>query len=75
MVATDLTIDKVTNNGKNLLIIEGHDAKESYSTSNGRVIDMPVPDPIDDPANILYFQNTLFLSLPPQPMVIYENKV
>ena len=74
MTATDITIDKVTDNGNNILLIEGHDAKESYSTSNGRLTDMPVADPVDDPTNILYFQNTLFASLPPQPVVIYENQ-
>ena len=75
MTATDITIDKVTDNGNNVLLIEGHYDTDLYTTSNGRVTDMPVPDPVDDPANILYFQNTLFLSLPPQPVVIYENKV
>ena len=74
MTATDITIDKVTDNGNNVLFIEGHYNTDLYSTSFGRLADMPVEDPVDDPANIVYFQNTLLLSLPPVPVVIYDNQ-
>lgn len=69
MQSTDLTIDMVTDNGDNSLTIVGHDTdSNSYTTSMGRMSDLPADKTEQTP----YYQQILFNSLPPTQAVLYQ---
>ena len=75
MVATDLTIEIIVDNGNNTLTITGHDTNRvSHTTNNGRKNKLPNQNNIQDTSNIAYCQDILLKSIPPVPVVIYDNQ-